>query len=415
MMKEKTRAQFKVPFGTIWIPERSKRLIADILESRRISNGKYVREFEERFAALTGVKEAVAVSSGTDADILALAVLHDYGAQRGDEVIVPALSFVATGSAVLHAGFTPVFVDIERDTLNIDPSLIEAAITEKTRAIMPVHLMGKPARMDEIKAIARRHRLFVIEDAAEAHGAFYKGKPVGGLGDMAAFSLYLAHIISTGEGGIVTTDSEEYAGILRSLRSHGRACTCRICTLNSTAEYCPRRFGEVEDRRFMNERVGYSCKMNELEAAIGLGNLDIYEEILETRRRNLFAVVNRFDDFSPFLATIREDAGERIGPMALPIIVQESAPFTRAELTAFLEDRGIETRPLFASIPTQCKGFVRLGYGAGRFPNAEYVGTHGVHIGVHQDLGIPEMEYVLKTLREFLKRHRRCCAGKAKR
>jgi dTDP-4-amino-4,6-dideoxygalactose transaminase len=404
-MKKRGSAHFKVPFGTIWIPDRSKRLIAEILESRRISNGKYVREFEERYAALTGVREAVAVSSGTDADTLALAVMHEYGAHRGDEVIVPALSFVATGSAVLHAGFTPVFVDIERDSMNIDPALIEAAITEKTRAIMPVHLMGKPARMDEIREIARRRRLFVIEDAAEAHGAFYRGKPVGGLGDMAAFSLYLAHIISTGEGGIVTTDSEEYAGILRSLRSHGRACTCRICTLNSTANHCARRFGEVEDRRFMNERVGYSCKMNELEAAIGLGNLDIYEEILGKRRRNLFYVLDRFEEFSPFLATIREDAGERIGPMALPIIVQEGAPFTRAELTAFLEERGIETRPLFASIPTQCRGFIRLGYDAGRFPNAEYVGAHGVHIGVHQDLGQEEMKYVLETLRDLLRLH----------
>lgn len=155
----------------------------------------------------------------------------------------------------------------------------------------------------------------------------------------------------------------------------------------------------------MNERVGYSCKMNELEAAIGLGNLDIYEEILGKRRRNLFYVLDRFEEFSPFLATIREDAGERIGPMALPIIVQEGAPFTRAELTAFLEERGIETRPLFASIPTQCRGFIRLGYDAGRFPNAEYVGAHGVHIGVHQDLGQEEMKYVLETLRDLLRLH----------
>ncbi|MCX6355921.1 MAG: DegT/DnrJ/EryC1/StrS family aminotransferase [Candidatus Aureabacteria bacterium] len=399
------RGAFKVPFGTISIPEQTKRMIADLLESRRLSSGRYVREFEKRFADLLQVEEAVAVSSGTDADVLALSVLHDYGAHRGDEVIVPALSFVATGSAVVHAGFRPVFVDIERETLNIDTRLIEGAITQKTRAILPVHLMGKPADMDAITAIAKRHKLFVIEDAAEAHGAFYKDRPVGGIGDMGAFSLYLAHIISTCEGGIVVTHNEEYAGILRSLRSHGRACKCRICILNTTPDRCPNRFKNIEDRRFTNERIGYSCKMNELEAAIGLGNLDLYEEILEKRRRNLFHILDRFEEFHPFLSTMREGPGERIGPMAIPIIVQEGAPFTRAELTSFLEERGIETRPLFSSIPTQCRGFEYMGYRLGQFPKAEYVGTHGVHIGVHQDLGEAEMDYVLETLRELLRRY----------
>ena len=145
----------KIPFGTISITQDSKDLINRILDSGRVSSGKYVREFEEEFAELTGTKEAVAFSSGTDADALALAVLYDYGAQRGDEIIVPALSFVATGNAVLQAGFKPVFVDVERKTLNIDPQQIEERITQKTRAIMPVHLMGKPARMDDISKIAR--------------------------------------------------------------------------------------------------------------------------------------------------------------------------------------------------------------------------------------------------------------------
>ncbi len=135
----------RVPFGTISIPEQSKKLIQEILESKRVSSGKYVRLFEDRFAELHGAKEAVALSSGTDADVLALTTLHDFGARRGDEVIIPSLSFVATGNAVIHAGFTPVFVDIRKETLNIDPSGIEEAITDRTRAIMPVHLMGKPA------------------------------------------------------------------------------------------------------------------------------------------------------------------------------------------------------------------------------------------------------------------------------
>ena len=161
----------KIPFGTISIPQESRDLIGEILDSGRVSQGRYVRDFEELFAQLIGVKEAVAVSSGTDADALALAVLYDFGAQRQDEIVIPALSFVATGNAVLQAGFKPIFVDIEHQTLNINPKLIEKIITQRTRAIMPVHLMGKPAKMDEINEIAKKHKLFVIEDAAEAHGA----------------------------------------------------------------------------------------------------------------------------------------------------------------------------------------------------------------------------------------------------
>lgn len=396
--------KMSVPFGTISIPASAKTMILEALETKRVSSGKYVRQFEDQFAELLGVKEAVAVSSGTDADILALAVLHDDGAQRGDEVIVPALSFVATGNAVVHAGFTPVFVDIERDTLNIDPAQIEAAITEKTRAIMPVHLMGKPAEMDAIQVIAQKYHLAVIEDAAEAHGALYKGRKIGAIGDLSAFSLYVAHIVSTVEGGVIATNNERFAEIVRSLRSHGRACACRVCVLNTKQAYCPKRFAtpDGEDRRFVFERIGYSCKMNELEAAIGVANIPIYHDIVTKRRQNLLYVLERFERFSPYLKTISEAPHEQIGPHAIPIIIQEDASFTRAQLTQYLEERGIDTRTLFASMPTQCPGFAYLGYQPGQFPNAEYMGKYGIHIGVHQDLGLDAMEYVLSTLTKFL-------------
>jgi dTDP-4-amino-4,6-dideoxygalactose transaminase len=409
MNNNKQLTKYSIPFGTITITETARRLINEALDTRRISSGKLVRQFEDQFATLLGVHEAVAVSSGTDADVLALAVLHDLGAKRGDEVIVPALSFVATGNAVVHAGFTPVFVDIERETLNIDPSQIEAAVTEKTRAIMPVHLMGKPAEMDSINAIAKRHGLLVVEDAAEAHGALYKGRPAGALADLAAFSTYVAHIITTGEGGIITTNNEQYGEILRSLRSHGRNCTCKRCVMNTDAvTYCAKRFrGEGgEDVRFTFDRIGYSSKMNELEAAIGIGAMEVYHEILNKRHDNLIYVLNRFDRFAPWLSTIKEEAHEQIGPHAIPIIISEGAPFTRAQLTQHLETNGIETRTLFVSMPTQCSGFAYLGYKLGQFPVAEYMGQYGIHVGVHQDVGIEEMEYLLEVLDVFLEKHR---------
>jgi len=395
----------KIPFGTISITKKAKNLINTILDSGRVSSGKYVREFEERFAELIGTKEAVAVSSGTDADILALAVLHDFGAKYGDEVILPALSFVATGNAVLHAGFKPVFVDIERETLNINPKKIEEKITEKTRAILPVHLMGKPADMDIINEIAKKYNLYVIEDAAEAYGAVYKGRNIGTLGDLAAFSTYLAHMISTVEGGVVVTNRSDFAEILRSLRTHGRACKCKICTLNVKGGYCPKRFQYGEDIRFLFERIGYSSKMNELEAAVGLGNLDIYNEILEKRRKNWRNLVRKFEKFEPYLTTIKEREDEKIGPHAFPIIIQEGAPFNRNQLVDYLEKNEIETRSLFSSMPTQCQGFSFLGYKLGDFPNAEYIGNNGLHIGVHQDLNEEHIDYFIEKIEEFLTAH----------
>jgi len=398
----------RIPFGTVAITQKSKDLIKEALDANRVSSGKYVREFEKQFAKLVGVKEAVAVSSGGDADALALAVLYDFGARRGDEVIVPALSFVATGNSVLQAGFRPVFVDINRNTLNIEPSKIEAAITYKTKAIMPVHLMGKPADMDAINKIAKKHKLFVIEDAAEAYGAVYKDKPVGTLADMAAFSSYVAHIITTVEGGMVLTDRQDFAEVLRSLKTHGRACKCESCVLNISSGYCDKRFkyGKNKDIRFIFERIGFSAKMNELEAAVGLGNMDMYDEILSKRRENLLYLMNKFDVFKPHLYTIKEESFEQMGPHAFSIIVREDAGFSRDELVYFLEKNKIDTRNLFSSMPTQCPGFAFLGYKLGQFPEAEYIGECGLHIGIHQDLEKEHLDYVLGVIDEFIKKYK---------
>jgi dTDP-4-amino-4,6-dideoxygalactose transaminase len=395
----------RIPFGTITVTDKSKILINEILESKRLSNGKYVREFEERFAQLVGVDHAVAVSSGTDALIIALATLYENKeVQRNDEIIVPALSFVATGNSVLHAGFKPVFVDIDRKTLNIDVKKIEEKITEKTRAVIAVHLMGKPADMNVINDIAKKYNLIVIEDAAEAHGATYRDRKVGAIGDISAFSLYIAHIISTVEGGIILTKNKETAEILRSLRAHGRACKCQTCVLNSSSMSCDKRFRYGTDIRFISERIGFSSKMNELEAAIGLGNLDLYDIILEKRRENLKFLLEGLKEFDEFLYSIKEEEYEKIGPHALPIILNEVNFFYREQLVEYLNENSIDTRNLFSSIPTQCGGFEFLGYHLGDFKNAEYIGENAFHIGVHQDLSISDCEYVLETLRRFLKK-----------
>lgn len=397
----------KITFGTVQITPMAKELIMQALETGRVSSGRLVREFEEKFAQVMGSKEAVALSSGTDADALALAVLYDFGAVPGDEVVVPALSFVATGNAVLQARFKPVFVDVDRNTLNIDPDSIESVISERTRAIMPVHLMGKAADMDPILSIAEKHGLKVIEDAAEAYGTVYKRRKAGTMGLMGAFSLYVAHMITAVEGGIVISDDGEIAGILRSLRSHGRACKCESCVLNIASGYCARRFDNPAkmDIRFQFERIGFSCKMNELEAAVGLGSIELYSEILEKRRKNLRYMLERFKKFTPYLYTIEEGPKEEIGPHAFPIILTEEAPFTRDSFVYYLEKMGIETRNLFLSMPTQCPGFKFLGYREGMFLNAEYIGRNGLHLGIHQDLDEADIEYIIATIEDFLKQN----------
>lgn len=397
--------EMKLSFGAITITEKAKQLVNQALESTRVSQGKLVAQLEDKFAEIVGVKEAVAVSSGTDADTIALAVLHDWGAKRGDEVIVPALSFVATGNSVIHAGFKPVFVDVERYTLNINPLEIEKRITERTRAIMPVHLMGKPADMDAIMAIAFRHKLHVVEDAAEAHGAKYRNRNVGGIGHMGAFSLYVAHIISSIEGGMITTNDKAFAEAARSLRAHGRYCSCKRC-INLSGKKCEKRFTpDGKDQRFMYNRIGYSSKMNELEAAVGLGTLDIYDEILKVRLENLRYLLKEFKRFAPVLETFSEQDYEVIGPHAFPIILGKGARFTREQYSRFLNDNGIDTRDLFASIPTQYPSFSLFGYKLGDFPEAEYIGNNGIHIGVHQDLKKEHLDYFLSVTERFLQQH----------
>ncbi len=377
--QEAKKAGYKVPFGTVSITEKAKRLIDEAIERQWLTKGRYVKEFEEKFAALFGVKYGIAVSSGTDADAIACAVLYDFGAKRGDEVIIPALTFVATGNAVLQAGLTPVFVDVKRETLNIDVDKIEAAITPRTRAIMPVHLMGKPAEMDRIMAIAKKHNLYVIEDAAEAHGAEYKGQKIGAIGDMACFSLYAAHIVTTIEGGIIITNNPKMAEAAASLRNHGI------------------------DGKFRFKRIGFSAKMNEIEAAVGLGNIDIFHDILEKRRRNVRALIKGFKQFDKYFICLTEESHEVLGPHAFSMIVREGLNFTKDEFVVYLEQQGVDSRNLFYSIPTQSPSYEFMGHHVGDFPESEYCSNNGTHIGCHQDIDLSQVEYSINVVAQFLK------------
>jgi perosamine synthetase len=222
------------------------------------STGEYINRFEKGFSEYTGTKHGVTVSNGTVAIHLALLAL---GIGEGDEVIVPDLTFAATINTVLHAGATPVIVDVEEESWCIDPAEIEKAITPKTKAIIPVHLYGQPCNMTAIMEIAKKHKLYVIEDAAEAHGAEFEGKKVGSFGDIACFSFYGNKIITTGEGGMCVTNSDELNEKMRLLRDHGMS----------------------RNKKYWHDEVGYNYRMTNLQAAIGCGQLERIEEIILNR------------------------------------------------------------------------------------------------------------------------------------
>ncbi len=374
----------RITFGEIRIGDTARKYIQRALDSNWVSEGDNVKEFEQRFAAKFGYKHAVATSSGTDADIVSCASLYEFGAKRGDEIIVPALTFVASANSILAAGFTPKFVDIEVETLNIDPDKIEAAITDKTRAIMVVHLIGKPGAMDPILKIAKAHRLMIIEDACEAHGATYKGKVVGSIGDMGTFSFYAAHVVIAGEGGMVVTNNDQIDRVARSVKSHGRP------------------FGDIY---FDFQRIGFNSRMNELTAAIGLEGLEQFEATFNKRKDNLYKLLELTRDLADYCYFLREEDYEKVSPHAFPIVLKDKK-YDCAKLYNHLESKGIQCKTLFGSLPTQHQAFKFLGYQYGQFPASEYVGENGLHFGIHQYLSEDDLVYISDALKEHFIRER---------
>ena len=371
----------RINFGELVIGDIAKKYLQRVLDKNWASEGDNVKEFEDKFAAHFGYKHAIAMSSGTDANICSCTSLYDFGAKRGDEIITAALSFVATANSILAAGFIPKFVDIELETLNIDPSKIEAAITDRTKAIMVVHTMGKPCEMDSIMELAQKYDLMVIEDACEAHGATYKGKVVGTIGDMGTFSFYTAHQIVCGEGGMVVTSNDEIAEVVRSVKSHGRPP------------------GSIY---FDFQRIGYNSKMNDLEAALGLEGLEQFEENFNKRKNDLYKLLEMTKDLSDYCYFVKEEEHEKISPHAFPLVLKDEK-YARDRLYNYLGSKGIQCKTLFGSLSTQHNAFKFLGYKYGQFPIAEYVGENGLHFGMHQYINDDDLVYISDTLKEYFK------------
>lgn len=364
-----------------WIPvaqpvlgeEELANVVAAVRSGWISSLGPFIEEFEREFAGFCGIRYGVALASGTAALHLALAAV---GVREGDEVLLPSLTFVATANAVRYCGATPVFVDSDPDTWGLDPTLLEARISRRTRAILPVHLYGHPCDMDPILELARRYGLAVVEDAAEAHGAEYRGRRAGALGTVGCFSFYGNKIITTGEGGMCVTDDPALAERIRHLRDHGMD----------------------PKRHYWHDVIGYNYRMTNLQAALGVAQVKKLQGFVERKRQLARGYAER-------LAPLARTGRIRLHPEApwaksvfwMYSVILADAPVSRDQVRVRLRERGVDTRPFFHPIHTLPP------YATGeRLPVAEELAARGLNLPSGAGLEPQQVETVARALREVL-------------
>ena len=395
----------KIGIGWAFISEAGKKRVMETLDAGKLSQGPLVHRFEKEFAKLHNQKYGIALNSGTGALHVALEALKEkYNWKANSKVLVPAVTFIASSNACLHAGLEPVFVDVDAKTYNINPALIEEKIDADTVAVMPVHLFGQPCEMEPIVALAKKYNLKIIEDCAEAHFATYKGKPVGSFGEVAGFSTYVAHTITTGVGGLVTTNERDIMEISRSLLAHGRACTCEECVASNPKKVCPLRMKTPMDKRFTFIRLGYSYRIGEFEGAIGLDQLENKDFIMNTRANNAKYLTKHLQDTQEFLQLPWYPDYVTHSFMMYPILLKTEAPFTRFELTSYLEKNNIETRPMMPLLnqPIYKKLFGEIEQ---NYPVAQWINNNGFYVGCHHGLTREHLDKIINCAHSFLKKN----------
>ncbi len=390
----------EIGVGGFAVSPRARRYIGEVLRSNRLSYGPFHRRFEAAFAAEHDSRHAVFCNSGTSALHIAVQALKEKHLWKdGDEVLVPAVTFIATSNVVLHNRLKPVFVDVDPLTYSIDPAKIEAKLTRRARAVIPVHLLGLPADMDPIRAIAARRDLKIVEDSAETMFARYKGRKVGSLGDVGCFSTYVAHYIMTGVGGLATTNDPDLIIRLRSLMNHGRDSI--YLSIDDDKDAVGARLREIVAKRFQFVSVGHSFRATEFEAALGLAQLEKKDAIVKARAataRRLTAGLREFEDRLQLPAC----PPDRDHVFMLYGLVLRGRDKT--ELVNFLETRGVETRGLFPLLnqPVYRRLFGDL---EPRYPVARMLNRSGFYIGCHQFMTADDVDYVIEQFRAFFRSH----------
>lgn len=382
-----------IQVGCSTIEPEGIEMVNDVLKSGMLSYGKYSKLFEQEFAEAHESKYGVIVSSGTDALRIALATLKEVHRWKdGDEVICPALTFIASSNVILQNNLKPVFVDVRPDTYNIDAKRIPNAITKRTRAILPVHLFGLPAEMSAISAIGKKYRLKIVEDSCETMFVKHQGKPVGAWGDMACFSYYMAHLVTTGVGGMIVTKNAHYASVARSYANHGRD----IAYMGGSLGFQKIGDPNVIKKRFLYHRIGYSSRVTEMEAALGLAQLRKSVSVIIPRlfTADLIKDGLRAKGLDKYLQLPVDVPGAEQSNMMLPLVLKKG---NAVKLMAHLEKVGIETRRLMPLLnqPVYRKIFGDI---EKKYPVAKWLARNGFYIGCHQQMTHKDVDHVVDTL-----------------
>jgi CDP-6-deoxy-D-xylo-4-hexulose-3-dehydrase len=392
----KSKISLQVPaFGADEVNEAIESLL-----STWVTMGKKVRTFEELFADYIGTKYAVMLNSGSSANLVALSVLTNAKFSgcipSGSEVITPAVTWVTTVYPISNVNLIPTLVDVDMESFNINVDSIKKAITNKTRAIMPVHLLGNPANIEEIMEIAEKYNLFVLEDTCESHGAEVNGKKAGSFGDISTFSFFLSHHITTIEGGMLLTDDDEIYEMAKAMRAFGWIRD--LSDKDSIAE----RFPDL-DRRFLFTNMGYNFRPTEIQGAFGIHQIKKLEAFIKIRQDNANYWNKRLEKYSDYLLLHKQKPKTRHVSFAYPITVKSGAPFTKAELVQHLEKHLVETRPIEASDITEQPVMEIFKHRiAGSLVNSKVIHKNSFFIGNHQGIGIKEREYVANVIEDFI-------------
>lgn len=380
--------------------EREVLQALDALLNVRISQGAKVKLFEEMTADYVGTRYAIACNSGSSANLLALTALIASGkVKKGSEVIIPATTFATVASPILQVGLVPVYVDVDKHSWNINPDEIEKAISKKTRVIMPVHTFGNPADMTSIMRIARKHKCIVFEDCCEAHGAMVGKRKVGSIGDISTLSFFVAHNITTGEGGMVFTSDPAIDDLLRSLREFGRLSHD---AMNNQRFNYPDKILKKFDARYIFARLGYNLRMTDVTASLGIEQIKKLDALNKKRIAIVHAYLKTLKEYEKYLVLPSVAKNHLHSFYGFPFVIRKDAPFSRMDMVNFLEENGIETRPFFGGCLPDQPGFrnepKRV---VGKLPVARWIRDNSVFIGCHAALTKDHVKHVTNTFKNF--------------
>jgi CDP-6-deoxy-D-xylo-4-hexulose-3-dehydrase len=399
-----------VPVAGRVFDEQELELLVDSSLDFWLTTGRFAEQFERGFADFVGVREAVLVNSGSSANLLALTALtsqklRDRRLRPGDEVITLAAGFPTTVNPIVQNGLVPVFVDVQLPTFNVDVTYLEAALSDRTRAIIFAHTLGNPFDLGAVTAFVKKHDLWLIEDCCDALGSTYRGQKVGTFGDLSTVSFYPAHHITMGEGGCVLTNKPQMRTLVESFRDWGRDCWCAPGKENTCGKRFDWQLGELPhgyDHKYIYSHIGYNLKATDMQAAVGVAQMKKLPAFIEARKRNFAYLVAGLKDTEEYFVLPEATPDSDPSWFGLPLLVRETAPFSRTALMEFLNSRKIGTRQLFGGNLVRQPAYADINYrAASDLQTSDRVMNQAFWIGVYPGLTPAMLDYVLETMNEI--------------